>query len=542
MEYTETTDVVVVGAGPVGLSLAIDLGMRGVKTTVVEVNEVPLRLPKMERTNPRTMEIYRRLGVHEEIRKSGLKPDKPMDVYIVEHLGKPSLLRLPYPSVNETRAAIAQCTNGTLPREPYQLISQYTLEPILERRLQELPSVTLYRATEFLSLSQDDKGVTAHVRDLRSGGERRIRCHYLVGADGGSSPVRKAIGIEMEGQAGLGVVTNIFFRCDDLLEKSVVPEARHYCFAPIGANGGAAGTMAVQDDQKHFALHTTVPPDGDIAEVIRNVLGLDIDPEVIHAGPWTQHMLVAKQHALGRVFLAGDANHLFIPAGGLGMNTGIGDAINLGWKLEAVLKGWGGEKLLESYSVERNATARRTLQKVAHAVEGSIKWREAFTPLVLEDSDEGRAEREIFLEVANPLIRRIYEMHGSDLGYRYQSPVICRETEEPPPDDAYTYVPSTYPGCHLPHAWLEQDKALYDVIGSGFCFLKLGHAATDTTALEDAFAANKVPLKVIEISDSLIRKLYGRDLILIRPDLHVAWRGDRAPDDPEALVATVTGR
>jgi len=539
MRQTETSDVVVIGAGPVGLSLAIDLGMRGIETTIVELNDAPLRLPKMERTNPRTMEIYRRLGVHEQIRASGLKPDKPMDVYIVEHLGKPPLLRLPYPSVNETRAAIAACSNGTLPREPYQLISQYTLEPILEQRLRDLPSVTLCRGTEFLSLAQDDDGVTVQVRDHHGGAEREIRCRYLVGADGGSSRVRKAIGVEMEGQAGLGVVTNIFFRCDDLLEKSVVPEARHYCFAPIGASGGAAGTMAVQDDQKHFALHTTVPPDGDIAEVIRNVLGLDIEPEVIHSGAWTQHMLVAKQHSLGRVFLAGDANHLFIPAGGLGMNTGIGDAINLGWKLEAALKGWGGEKLLESYSAERNATARRTLKKVAHAVEGSIKWREAFTPCVLEDTSQGRAEREVFLEVANPLIRRIYEMHGSDLGYRYQSPVICGEAEEPPPDDAYTFVPSTYPGCHLPHAWLDKDTAVYDAVGTGFALLKLG--AVDSGALEKAFAASAVPLKVIEIDDAAIRKLYGCDLILVRPDLHVAWRGNTVPDNPVDMVNTVTG-
>ncbi|MFA5630650.1 MAG: FAD-dependent monooxygenase [Porticoccaceae bacterium] len=540
MRQTETSDVVVIGAGPVGLSLAIDLGMRGIATTIVELNDAPLRLPKMERTNPRTMEIYRRLGVHEQIRGSGLKPDKPMDVYIVEHLGKPPLLRLPYPSVNETRAAIAQCTNGTLPREPYQLISQYTLEPILEQRLRDLPSVTLCRGTEFLSLSQDEDGVSVQVRDHHRDAERHIRCRYLVGADGGSSRVRKAIEVEMEGQAGLGVVTNIFFRCDDLLEKSVVPQARHYCFAPIGASGGAAGTMAVQDDQKHFALHTTVPPDGDIAEVIRNVLGLDINPEVIHSGPWTQHMLVAKQHSLGRVFLAGDANHLFIPAGGLGMNTGIGDAINLGWKLEAALKGWGGEKLLESYSAERNATARRTLKKVAHAVEGSIKWREAFTPCVLEDTSRGRAEREVFLEVANPLIRRIYEMHGSDLGYRYQSPVICGEAEEPPPDDAYTFVPSTYPGCHLPHAWLDKDTAVYDAIGPGFALLKLG--TVDSAALEKAFADSAVPLKVLEIADSAIRKLYGRDLILVRPDLHVAWRGNAAPENPLDMVRTVTGR
>jgi hypothetical protein len=278
-----------------------------------------------------------------------------------------------------------------------------------------------------------------------------------------------------------------------------------------------------------------------LAEEIRRLTGLDIQPEILHAGQWVQHMLVAERHSAGRVFLAGDSNHIFIPAGGLGMNTGIGDAINLGWKLAAVLRGWGGAGLLESYHDERGAVARRNLAAVAHAVDGVRQWRGIpITDEIRRDTPAGRTMREAFVTKAEPLNRRVYEMHGTDLGYRYVSPVIAEELGTPPEDDSYHYQPTTWPGAHLPHVWIESGVALYDLMDSGYTLLRLG--AAHGAALEAAFAEQHVPLEILDINNPAIRDVFQRDLVLVRPDLHVAWRGDHLPPDVPALVAQVTGR
>jgi len=536
------TDILIIGAGPVGLTLALDLGLRGLNVMLVDRKAELLRLPKMERTNPRTMEIFRRLGIVEQIRAAGYPADMPMDVCIVTSLAEPPLLHQEYPSVAETRARAAACHDGSLPREPYQLISQYTLEPILLARLSTLPNVTVRFQTEFVSLTQDETQVTVQFRKLVDDEIEEMRVAYVAACDGASSPVRKQLGIKMAGTAQLGAVTNVFFRSEDLFEKAAVPPARHYCFAGRGAGGGAAGTLIVQDDRRHFAYHTVTPPAGDLAQEIRQLTGLDINPEILHAGTWVQHMLVAERHSEKRVFLVGDANHIFIPAGGLGMNTGIGDAINLGWKLAAVVRGWGGTGLLESYHHERSAVAHRNIAAVEHAVDGVRQWRGIpLTDEICLDTAAGRKMRANFVRDAEPLNRRVYEMHGADLGYRYVSPVICDEPGDPPADDSDRYVPSTWPGAHLPHVWIERDVGLFDVLGPGYTLLRLGDAPAGSAPLELAFAKRRVPLEVRDIDSPAIRAVYEKKLVLVRPDLHVAWRGDELPADVTGLAARVTG-
>lgn len=537
--HTET-DVLVVGAGPVGLTLALDLGQRGVKTLLVEKNAAPLNLPKMERSNPRTMEIWRRMGVMEEIRAAGLPPEMPMDVLVVRDLAHEPLVRQVYPSVAETRAKIAETHDGSLPREPYQLVSQYVVEPILMARCKQTPGLTVRQSTEFLSLEQDETGVSAVIRNAE-GQEETVRAKYLVGADGGAGVVRKALDIRMEGQAGLGTIYNIFFRCDDFLEKSKVGFARHYCFAAQAAGGGAAGTIVIQGDMKHLALHIMTEPPEDPAALLRETTGLDIDPEVLFCSPWTQHMLVAEQHMKGRVFLAGDANHLYIPAGGLGMNTGIGDAANLGWKLEAVLKGWGGQRLLDSYGEERAMAAQRNRAAAGWAVEGVIGWRGSFRPEMLEDTPAGKAAMAEFLDVAENGNRRVYEMHGADLGYRYDSAITASEEGSPPESPTRDYIATSFPGAHLPHVWLKPGVALYDELRTDRHSL-LVFGDRDVSALEQAFADLGAPLDVRRLDDPGIAKVFERGLLLIRPDLHVAWRGDALPADAVALAQRVTGR
>jgi 2-polyprenyl-6-methoxyphenol hydroxylase-like FAD-dependent oxidoreductase len=537
-----TTEVLIIGAGPIGLTLALDLGLRGIEVMLVDCKADLLRLPKMERSNPRTMEIFRRLGIAEQIRAAGYPADVPMDVCIVTSMAEPPLLHQEYPSVSEARAKILACHDGTMPREPYQLISQYTLEPILLARVKTLPNVTVRFSTEFVSLNQDETQVTVQLRNLADDNIEVMQVAYVAACDGASSPVRKELGIKMAGAAQLGAVTNVFFRSEDLFDKATVPPGRHYCFAGLGAGGGAAGTLIVQDDRRHFAYHTVTPPTGDLAEEIRRFTGLDIQPEILHAGTWVQHMLVAERHSLGRVFLAGDANHIYIPAGGLGMNTGIGDAINLGWKLAAVLRGWGGAGLLESYGHERGAVARRNIAAVSHAVDGVRQWRGMpITDEIRRDSATGRAMREKFSREAEPLNRRVYEMHGADIGYRYVSSVICDEDGDPPADDTYRYQPSTWPGAHLPHVWVAPGVGLFDLLGPGYTLLRLGDDVVDVAKLAAAFEKRHVPLEVLEIDSAAIREVYEKNLVLVRPDLHVVWRGDELPPDVTALAARVSG-
>jgi len=535
-------EVMIVGAGPIGMTLALDLGLRGVNVVLIDSKLEPLRLPKMERSNPRTMEIFRRLGVIDQIRAAGYPADVPMDVMIVTSMAEPPLLQQSYPSVDAARKHIAASTDGSTPREPYQLISQYTLEPLLLAQLKTFYNITIRFGMEFIKFHQDDDRVEVEAKNTADGQAENITARYLVACDGASSSIRRQLGIKMEGRAQLGTVTNVFFRSDDLYEKAKVPPGRHYCFAGLGAGGGAAGTLIVQDDRKHFAYHTVTPPTGDLAEEIRRLTGLDIQPEILHAGQWVQHMLVAERHSEGRVFLAGDANHIFIPAGGLGMNTGIGDAVNLAWKLAAVLQGWGGPELLNSYNTERGAVARRNLSAVSHAVEGVAKWRAMpITNAIRLDTPEGKTMRETFVKAADPLNRRVYEMVGADLGYIYRSAVIFNESGDPPHDDSYIYNPTTWPGAHLPHVWLKDGVALYDLLGTGYTLLRLGNLQQNCAPLEKAFVSKNVPFEIIDINVALIGEVFQRDLILVRPDLHVVWRGNTLPSNPEYLVKIAIG-
>ncbi|HEX2255514.1 MAG TPA: FAD-dependent monooxygenase, partial [Afifellaceae bacterium] len=256
------TEVLIVGAGPVGLTLAVALGQYGVRTTLVEQKEAPQFLPKMERCNARTMEIFRRMGLAEKVRAAGLDADVPMDVYIVVAMNEPPLLHLPYPSVAESKAEIGACNDGTMPLEPYQLISQYTLEPLLKAEAESLPSVTVRYGCEFLSLVQDEVGVTATVRT--SNGTEELRATYLVGCDGGSSPVRRQLGIKLRGEGDILRLRQALYRCDALFDMIPIGKGpsrgRHYHVAD-----GQATFLIMQDSTRHWTLHATVERDEDMA-------------------------------------------------------------------------------------------------------------------------------------------------------------------------------------------------------------------------------------------------------------------------------------
>ena len=332
------TQVLIVGAGPVGLTLAIDLAQQGIHCLLIDKKPGLEFLPKMERCNARTMEIFRRMGLAEKIRAAGLRGDVSMDVFIIRSMCETPWLRLEYPSVNEARAEISAREDTSLPAEPYQLISQYTLEPLLLEVVKGLPTVEVMYGCEFTNLVQDLDGVTARLHC--EGREIEICSDFLVGCDGAGSPVRRALGIRLTGEGNISKMRQALYRCDDLFDRlpmSSGPGAgRHYHVAD-----SANSFLIMQDSTRHWTLHAVVEDDAAMAAQFEKVVGQPIEYEMLYVGEWKQNLLLAERYGAGRVFLAGDSAHLVIPTGGLGMNTGIGDAIDLSWKLAAALQGWG---------------------------------------------------------------------------------------------------------------------------------------------------------------------------------------------------------
>src|SRR5262249_33107947 len=475
------TQVIIVGAGPVGLTLAIDLGQRGVRCILLEQKDAPQFLPKMERCNARTMEIYRRLGIAHKIRDAGLPRDVPMDVFIVTSLVEPPLLHLPYPSVAQAQVQIAACTDGSMPLEPYQLISQYTLEPLLKSVAETLPSVDVRYGCEFVSFTQDNGGVRARVK--RGGTTSELSAHYLVGCDGGSSKVRRQLGIKLQGDANLLQLRQALYQCDDLFDRIPIGKGRHYHVADAHAT-----FLIVQDSTRHFTLHSVVDTDEEMRTMFEQTVAMPVKYEMLCCAPWRQNLLLADNYGQGRVFLAGDAGDLVIPAGGLGMNSGVGDAIDLSWKLAAMLEGWGGPALLRSYEIERRQIGARNVEASRQASLGRRAWRTAYNPEIRDRTPKGEATRANLARIANVEQRKSNEMIGAELGYRYEgSPIIWPEPSDGPAINFMKYEPTTWPGARLPHVWLSDGHAMHDCIGDGYTLLRFARAPADCAALARAF-------------------------------------------------------
>jgi 2-polyprenyl-6-methoxyphenol hydroxylase-like FAD-dependent oxidoreductase len=462
-----------------------------------------------------------------------------MDVFIILAMNEPPLLHLPYPSVEDARAQIAACNDGSMPREPYQLISQYTLEPLLKSVAERLPSVDVRYGHEFVCLSQDVAAATATVRD-RDGRSIAIRADYIVGCDGGASPVRKQLGIQLRGEGNLLRLVQALYYAPDLFERIPIGsgpgKGRHYHIADDRAT-----FLIMQDSTKHWTLHAVVEKPQDMVAQFERTIGVPVPFEMLYAGEWKQNLLLADRYSAGRVFLAGDSVHLVIPTGGLGMNTGVGDAIDLSWKLHATLRGWGGPHLLQSYECERRQVGDRNVGASRYASLGRRKWRAQYRPNIRDDTPEGQATRDNLARVADVEQRKTNEMIGAELGYRYVGSPIIWEEPGGPEHLFREYVPTTWPGARLPHVWLKGHVPIQDRVGKGYTLLRLGGTKEDTSALERAITGYGAPFEVLEVDDEAARDVYGYDLILLRPDMHVVWRGNKTPESPNQIAAVATG-
>ena len=530
------TQVLIVGAGPVGLTLAIELGQQGVSCIVIDKRPELGKLPKMERSNARTMENFRRAGIADRIRAAGLDNDLPMDVFIcLENVVNKPLVHHPYPSVNQLKEIGRAVNDGSLPLEPYQLISQYTLEPLLRDVAIDLPGVTVLFGHELVEFTQDDSEVSATV--MVNGTEKTtIVADYLAGCDGGNSTVRQQLGIGLCGESLLELRQALFY-CEDLFERIPIGKGRHYHIAD-----GQHAFMIVQDDTKHFSLHSSATTDEEMPILFEKIVGMPIDYKTLYIGKWTQRLMVADCYRESRVFLAGDSAHLVIPTGGLGMNTGAGDAVDLAWKLAGTLNGWGGSGLLDSYNLERQPIGVRNVAASRRAAAGRRAWRDAWKPNIADDTPEGRATRENLVDIAEREQRWSNELPGIELGYRYKnSPLIVAE-EGGPDSDRFEYTPTTWPGSRLPHIWLDDGSPIQDHLGRCYTLVHTCEATFSHDEFERAFARYGATFATFLAGSATFNTVYeGYQLILVRPDLHIVWRSMGSLPDPALLAAVATG-
>jgi 2-polyprenyl-6-methoxyphenol hydroxylase-like FAD-dependent oxidoreductase len=526
------TFVLIVGGGPVGLAAAIELAWRGVPAVLVNDRLETAQHPKCNNTNARSMEHFRRLGIAEDLRAEGLPREiARASAYVTRFCGY-EFGRLPRPY-----------SDWPTPELP-NTVSQMVLERLLLNAARRGSSQIRF-GWRLNSFAAQGDHVIAEIEDLRRASAHSIKARFLLGADGAASTMRRALGVRMTGEDGSeprafmgGTMLSFFIRAPGLLAASNRP-ATHMTWI---INPDMRGMMYSQDGRETWVAHYQVPADTDWRavdgkDVIAAMIGAEVDFEIISGGPWTGGLaLIAEQYQCGRVLLAGDAAHLFTPLGGLGMNTGIGDVMNLCWKIAAVHQGWAGPRLMESYEVERRPIGVRNSQlgvRCARVMDGWTMPRDFEA-----NSGQAHAFRQAFGVRIMQEDRPQYLTVGIQLGERYEgSPVIWPAGRPAPPDTWDRYTPLARPGARAPHFWLSPGRALYDELGKEFTALDFG-AGEDADALATAAAARGVPLKVLHLEPR--PDLYRSRLVLVRPDQHIAWCGDAAPDAP-AIIDRVRG-
>ena len=539
----ERTQVLIVGGGPCGLMLANELGRRGAQAVLVDDKPSTAFNPQANATQARTMEHYRRLGFADEVRSLGLPPDYPTDIAYFTRFATFELARFSLPSAREARSRVASLSGSWSTAELPHRVSQKFVEALLRQHAEAHPGISLHYGFRLTAFVQDGTHVTADVEPVDGGRPQRIEADYLVGADGPRSLVRRLLGLQYVGEAGVvrdfmgGRMFALYVRARSFYEIVRHPPAwMHFTF-----NRDRRAFMASVDGRGEFAFHTqlraheddTAITDAAARAMFEAAVGAPVpDAEILSRQSWTAgYALVAERLQAGRVFLGGDAAHLFTPTGGLGYNTAVEDAVNLGWKLAATLRGCAGPGLLASYEAERRPVAIRNTSYARDFAE-SLGSREA-EPELEDDTPEGAAARRRAGEWLNAHARAEFNIPGITFGARYDgSPVIIPDGSVPPTDAPNEYVPTACPGGRAPHLWLPDGRSLFDAFGFEWTLLRLRPAACPGQALIDAASRLGLDLTVVDAPEA--RDLYEADLALIRPDQVVAWRG--ATDTDAATV------
>lgn len=540
------TRVLVVGAGPVGLTLAMDLAQRGIAVTVVETRSAgePPSV-KCNHVSSRSMEIFRRLGLAQQLRDTGLPADYPNDCSYRTAATGIELSRILIPCRRDRYTATGGPDTDWPTAEPPHRINQIYMEPVLFAHATGIDGLRVLNRTAFEDFREENDGIVATVRDLDSGTASHIHAEFIVGCDGARSLVRKAIDANLQGTPIIQRVQSTYIHAPALLGMMDDP-----AWMTLSLNPRRCGTVVAIDGREKWLIHNHLNREDETFESvdrdasIRAILGVgpDFEYEVLSKEDWVGRRLVADRFRKGRAFICGDAAHLWMPYAGYGMNAGIADATNLAWLLSAYLEGWADIKILDAYEAERLPITEQ-VSRFAMEMAGKVLSQRRTVPEEIEHpGPEGDAVRQQVGQAAYDLNVQQYCCAGLNFGYFYEdSPIIAYDGAEQPGFTMADFTPSSTPGCRLPFARLADGRVVYDALGPGYTLLRYD-PAVDVASLADAMHAAGVPFAIVDVPGREPQPPGGRKLILARTDQHVAWRGDTIPDDPAALVNKLLGR
>lgn len=551
-DFKFDTPVLIVGAGPVGMTMALCLAQRGIASVLVELRAAEV-LPdvKCNHISARSMELFRSLGVSQDLRAAGLPDDYPHSVsYRTSTLGE-EIARIHIPGRN-TRLTDHSGPDGHWPTpEPPHRINQRYIEPILRQHVQKQDLITCLFKHRVVAFHQDAQGVTAQIENLEQGHAQAftVQAAYLVGCDGGRSMVRKGIGAQLVGDEVVQRVQSTCIRAPGLLAKMKAAPA----WAMFTVNPRRSGNIYAIDGKEVWLIHNYLRDhevdfeavDRDWA--IRTILGVgdDFDYEVMSKEDWIGRRLVSDRLQNGKVFVAGDAAHLWVPYAGYGMNAGLADAANLAWHLAAQREGWAAPHALSAYEKERHPITEQVSRFAMNHAHAMSQRRRQIPENLEEDSPAGQAARAAFGQDLYDLNVQQYCCAGLNFGYYYdQSPVIVYDEERAPDYSMGSFQSSSVPGCRAPHFWLSDGRSVYDALGPAYTLLCFTSPLCDTVdALKRQAAIARMPLTVLDVSSQAdIPPEYRHAFVLVRSDAHTVWRGDDANlETAQRVIAKLCG-